>query len=236
MTRKHSRFISIISNRLLAILHGHASIDDYVMKEKEKYKPKASETTEEALPEDIPDEIRMLMNELLEDPAALETTEEAVPSKPSILCYTCGSHEHTQNECPESWRVIEHIDERMREETSPADNSLKEEVMNDEESLAEKNEDLLLDWTSQPTEEDVIVHAIPVCAPYAVLADYRYHVKLTAGKMKKGGLAKVVVDHWLKEKMTENEKRAIKNMSVDDLVTVIMNNSKVTIGSGKGKK
>ena len=88
MTRKHSRFISIISNRLLAILHGHASIDDYVMKEKEKYKPKASETTEEALPEDIPDEIRMLMNELLEDPAALETTEEAVPSKPSfpLLC------------------------------------------------------------------------------------------------------------------------------------------------------
>lgn len=204
------------------------------MKEKEKHKSKTTEKIEENLPEGISDEIRMLMTELLENPdGEVATTEETPLSKPSILCYTCGSHEHVQSECPESWRVIEHIDERMREEVTPADSLVKEEM---EESLAEKNEDLLLDWTSQPSSEDVIVHAIPVCAPYAVLADYRYHVKLTAGKMKKGGIAKVIVDHWLKEKMTENEKRAIKNMSVDDLVTVIMNNSKVTVASGKGKK
>lgn len=223
----------------MAILHGHASIDDLVEKEKQKHtKVKKDNTESETIPDDIPDEIRMLMSELIEeDPSVLEEAEEVeeIEIKPSLFCYTCGSHDHIQSECPESWRVIEHIDERMKEETTPVESGVKEDLQIDDESITEKNEDLLLSWTANPLEEDVIVHAIPVCAPYAVLTDYRYHVKLTAGKMKKGAIAKVLVEHWLKERMMDSEKRVIKHMSNDDLVTVIMNNSKVTI-SGKGKK
>ena len=44
-------------------------------------------------------------------------------------------------------------------------------------------------------------------------------------------------DHWLKERISEGERKAIKQMSIDDLISVIMNNAKVTIGSSsKGKK
>ena len=166
------------------------------------------------------------MNELLEEP------EE---EKPSMFCYTCGSHDHLQETCPESWRVIEHVDSCMKEETPAPSETPAEEV--EEESISEKNEDLLLSWTTQPNEEDEIIHAIPVCAPYAAIADYRYHVKLTAGKMKKGAISRAIIDHWLKERISEGERKAIKQMSIDDLISVIMNNAKVTIGSSsKGKK
>lgn len=220
----------VIINRLLSILYGHSSIDDIVDKEKKKQPTKKNEPEKEpvAIVPELPSEIDLLMNELLEAP---EEEEE----KPSMFCYTCGSHNHLQETCPESWRVIEHVDSCMKEETPAPSETPAEEV--EEESINEKNEDLLLSWTTQPNEEDEIIHAIPVCAPYAAIADYRYHVKLTAGKMKKGAISRAIVDHWLKERMSEGERKAIKQMSIDDLISVIMNNAKVTIGSSsKGKK
>lgn len=217
-------------SRLLAILYGRASIDDLVEMEKQKKSVKSTKSVkvEQEMP-DVPNEIQLLMSELMGEPQDAQDTQDT----PSFFCYTCGSHEHNQVDCPESWRVIEHIDERMKEESSAVGEETPEV---EEETIDEKNEDLLLSWTAHPSEEDQIVHAIPVCAPYAVVTDYRYHVKLTAGKMKKGAIAKVVVDHWLKEKMADNEKKAIKQLSNDDLVSVIMNNSKVIVGSTKGKK
>lgn len=37
-----------------------------------------------------------------------------------------------------------------------------------------------------------MVHALPVCAPYQVLAPYRHKVKLTPGSQKKGKAARQV--------------------------------------------
>ncbi len=44
-----------------------------------------------------------------------------------------------------------------------------------------------------PREDDVVVHALPVCAPYQVLAPYRHKVKLTPGPQKKGKAARQVL-------------------------------------------
>ena len=265
-TLDYDRWIEMMC-RLLAILHGHASIDDLVEKQKQKQKQKNKnlknqntdaeeepESTEQS-PEQSTEqsssnlsEVDLLMNEFLsmikqsehdegnQDNEDIGGNEEdqSNPKSP-FFCYTCGSCDHNQDTCPESWRVIEHIDERMKE-TSNEQQQEQQREEEEEESIAEKNEDLLLSWTSQPSEEDVIVHAIPVCAPYAVLADYRYHVKLTAGKMKKGAIAKSVIEAWLKEKLMDSERRVIKAMTNDDMVTVIMNNSKVIISNTKGKK
>ena len=41
-----------------------------------------------------------------------------------------------------------------------------------------------------PRDDDVILHALPVAAPYSVVAGYRYKVKLTPGSQKRGKAAR----------------------------------------------
>lgn len=41
-----------------------------------------------------------------------------------------------------------------------------------------------------PRDEDGVLHALAVCAPYPVLAGYRYKVKLTPGGQKRGKAAR----------------------------------------------
>ena len=40
--------------------------------------------------------------------------------------------------------------------------------------------------TGQPHADDILLFAIPVCAPYTVLGSYKYKVKFTPGSTKKG--------------------------------------------------
>lgn len=182
--------------------------------------------------------------------AYLEQLVSMEPAKPTQLCYTCGSSEHDQAHCPESWRVIEHVDEKEAEEEKEAE---KEEKEMEEKEMEEKEEkeaeaeaetektetkretesDLLLNWTANPTETDRILHAIPVCAPYAALNEYAFHVKMTVGKMKKGAMAKSVVDYWLKSKIPEEQKKSILQIPVEDISAIIMNNAKVVLPGGR---
>lgn len=46
---------------------------------------------------------------------------------------------------------------------------------------------------SMPVEGDELLHAVAVCAPYAVMAGYKFKVKLTPGSQKKGKAAKQAV-------------------------------------------
>ena len=190
--------------------------------------------------------------------AYLEQLVSMEPAKPTQLCYTCGSSEHDQAHCPESWRVIEHVDEKEAEkEEKEAEKeekeAEKEEKEMEEKEMEEKEEkeaeaeaetektetkretesDLLLNWTANPTETDRILHAIPVCAPYAALNEYAFHVKMTVGKMKKGAMAKSVVDYWLKSKIPEEQKKSILQIPVEDISAIIMNNAKVVLPGGR---
>jgi NFACT protein C-terminal domain len=49
-----------------------------------------------------------------------------------------------------------------------------------------------------PRDDDVILYALPVCAPYAVLAGYRYKAKLTPGSQKRGKAARQVPGHCVR--------------------------------------
>jgi hypothetical protein len=40
--------------------------------------------------------------------------------------------------------------------------------------------------SGQPRVDDILHFALPVCAPYSALKDYKYRVKLTPGILKKG--------------------------------------------------
>jgi predicted ribosome quality control (RQC) complex YloA/Tae2 family protein len=61
-----------------------------------------------------------------------------------------------------------------------------------EEGVEELEEEMagrltqLDELTGIPRPEDVLLHAIPVCAPYRVVAGYKYKVKLVPGTLKKG--------------------------------------------------
>ena len=146
--------------------------------------------------------------------------------------------------------MIEHVDEKeeekeeKEEEKEEKEAEKEEKEMEEKEAEVEKTEkqtetktetesDLLLNWTANPTETDRILHAIPVCAPYAALNEYVFHVKMTVGKMKKGAMAKSVVDYWLKSKIPEEQKKSILQIPVEDISAIIMNNAKVVLPGGR---
>jgi nuclear export mediator factor NEMF len=71
-------------------------------------------------------------------------------------------------------REQEHIEARERELAATVDEAYQ--VGSSELSAL----------TATPEPEDVLLYAVPVCGPYASLQDYRHHVKLVPGKMKRG--------------------------------------------------
>jgi len=66
--------------------------------------------------------------------------------------------------------------------------------------------------TGKPTAQDLILGAIPVCAPYSVLSQYKYRVKLTPGSVKRGKASKQAVDLFLRS----NDNGGKKNKQLVD--------------------
>ena len=46
--------------------------------------------------------------------------------------------------------------------------------------------------TGQPRQGDILLHALPMCAPYSALQGYKYRLKLTPGTQRKGKAGKQV--------------------------------------------
>ena len=75
---------------------------------------------------------------------------------------------------------------------------------------------------------DLLLFAIPVCAPYISLSNYKYKVKLVPGTLKRGKAVKLVMTLFMGQKdLIENEKKLIKAMSDNELVQAIIGNVKV---------
>lgn len=60
--------------------------------------------------------------------------------------------------------------------------------------------------TSKPLPEDVILHALPVCAPYSTLSQYKYRVKLVPGNMKRGKASKQCLEIFLQNQNAKSGK------------------------------
>jgi len=104
------------------------------------------------------------------------------------------------------------------------------EILAEDGIIEDTNEDGPIDdtgeiskLTGKPLTEDLILYAIPVCAPYATLAQYKYRVKLTPGNQKRGKAAKQAVDLLCKP-----EGSAKKNPGIDsrylDMMKAISDN------------
>lgn len=84
--------------------------------------------------------------------------------------------------------------------------------------------------TGMPRDEDVVLHVLPVCAPYSVLAAYRYKAKLTPGSQKRGKAARQVVELLTQgANVPATHVEAIKHVPEPDVIAACRGGVKVSI-------
>ena len=250
------------------VLYGHTTVENLLAEDARKTakKKKESETPNNLVnetpnnlvnetpsnlvnetPNNLVNETPSLMNEtpdakeaaaILQDLMGFSLSAEPAAA-PALRCFTCGSSEHDQRNCPESWRVIAGIEgvlEDQPETAKDADETGETGETGETEEATRDTADFLLNWTFRSVEGDGILHAVPMCAPYSSIVESPYRAKLTPGKMKKGAMAKSVLEGWIKASTNEMEKKALKQIPMQDLISVIVNNSRVAMSGSKGKK
>ncbi|NXP03799.1 NEMF factor, partial [Thinocorus orbignyianus] len=99
-----------------------------------------------------------------------------------------------------------------------------------EEQQDEKEGEALLDsLTGQPHPEDILLFAVPICAPYTAMSNYKYKVKLTPGTQKKGKAAKIALHNFMQSKeATAREKDLFRSVKDTDLSRNIPGKVKVS--------
>ncbi|KAL1519738.1 hypothetical protein AB1Y20_023246 [Prymnesium parvum] len=80
---------------------------------------------------------------------------------------------------------------------------------------------------SAPNEGDTLLHAVPVCAPYAVLAGYKYKVKLTPGAQKKGKAVKQAFSLFSACAAARERELIQEAMPPDEAIRVMLPNVKI---------
>jgi len=81
---------------------------------------------------------------------------------------------------------------------------------------------------SVPHPEDTILFAVPVCAPYVTLQNYKFKSKLLPGTLKKGKAVKSVMSVFLSQKeLPEVERKLMKTMGETELVNAMIGNVKI---------
>ncbi|CAG5114692.1 unnamed protein product, partial [Candidula unifasciata] len=98
----------------------------------------------------------------------------------------------------------------------------------DEEANTGSDETVLNSLTGIPLPEDEILFAVPVCAPYSALLNYKYKVKLMPGSGKKGKAVKTALNMFVHEKTaTSREKDLLKIQKDVDLARNVPGKVKV---------
>lgn len=104
------------------------------------------------------------------------------------------------------------IDEGKKNEDE--DDDLEEKSQTSEK----EGENTLDTLTGQPIENDILLNAIPVCAPYSTMQSYKYKVKVTPGTGKRGKAAKSAIQMFLQAKeSTQWEKDLLKSLKDVDI-------------------
>jgi len=87
--------------------------------------------------------------------------------------------------------------------------------------------------TGKPERDDLILYAVPVCAPYQSLSKFTYRVKLTPGNLKRGKASKQCIAVFLKDdakSKTENDisRDLIKKVADNEWVQAICGDVKIS--------
>jgi len=84
-----------------------------------------------------------------------------------------------------------------------AEDGILEKNENDSDAVDDTAE--LNKLTGKPVPEDLLLYAVPVCAPYQTLSQYKFRAKLTPGSQKRGKASKQCVEIFLHDN-TEKKK------------------------------
>ena len=71
-----------------------------------------------------------------------------------------------------------------------------------------------------PTDDDALLFAVPVCAPYSTLASYTYRAKLTPGAQKKGKAGKQALGMFAAAARSERHRELLRAVVDDDIIRV----------------
>ncbi|NWY03110.1 NEMF factor, partial [Nothoprocta ornata] len=105
----------------------------------------------------------------------------------------------------------------------------EKEEQDQEQPGAEDGQALLGALTGQPHPEDLLLFAVPICAPYSAMTNYKYKVKLTPGTQKKGKAAKIALHNFMQSKeATAREKDLFRSVKDTDLSRNIPGKVKVS--------
>lgn len=69
--------------------------------------------------------------------------------------------------------------------------------------------------TGCPVAEDLLMFAVPVCAPYSAMSNYKFKVKLTPGTGKKGKATKTAIQMFISDKETTLRERDLLRAVMD---------------------
>ncbi|KAJ7397039.1 Nuclear export mediator factor Nemf [Pitangus sulphuratus] len=104
-----------------------------------------------------------------------------------------------------------------------------EEEQDQDQPGVEDGEALLDSLTGQPHPEDILLFAVPICAPYTAMTNYKYKVKLTPGTQKKGKAAKIALHNFMQSKeASAREKDLFRSVKDTDLSRNIPGKVKVS--------
>ncbi|KAH6927814.1 hypothetical protein HPB50_008950 [Hyalomma asiaticum] len=97
------------------------------------------------------------------------------------------------------------------------DEDLQADVEEDEEegNVGDEQQRLLASLTGCPVAEDGLLFAVPVCAPYAAVQNYKHKVKVTPGTGRRGKAAKTALSVFLLDKNTTPRERDLLRATKD---------------------
>ncbi|CAD7084188.1 unnamed protein product [Hermetia illucens] len=94
----------------------------------------------------------------------------------------------------------------------------QEEAEDLDDTPANADVEMLDSLTGQPVDEDELLFAIPIVAPYQALQNYKYKVKLTPGTGKRGKASKMALLMFSKDRAcTQREKDLLKGVKEEAL-------------------
>eukprot|EP01023_Acetabularia_acetabulum_P060594 TRINITY_DN7284_c0_g1_i13.p3 TRINITY_DN7284_c0_g1~~TRINITY_DN7284_c0_g1_i13.p3 ORF type:complete len:276 (+),score=57.89 TRINITY_DN7284_c0_g1_i13:817-1644(+) len=129
--------------------------------------------------------------------------------------------------------VVGTYEESSAVEMSKNDNNSGGEEEEDEVAVEEGDTDKLsiLDTlTGCPKPDDIILFALPVCAPYNIFNNYKYKIKVQPGNQKKGKAAREAVEVLLRgTEVLDREREVIKAVGENELTTTLVPSVKLSL-------
>ncbi|XP_060573398.1 LOW QUALITY PROTEIN: ribosome quality control complex subunit NEMF-like [Ruditapes philippinarum] len=141
-----------------------------------------------------------------------------------------------QRKKPELVDIIIKDVENTASTEDPTNNKeiVEAQVIDDDEKLEDDtqttdDQQILNSLTGIPNIEDELLFALPVCAPYNALTNYKYKVKLLPGSTKRGKAAKIAINMFQYDKtITPRERDLVKILKDVDISRNIPGKVKVT--------